>query len=238
MKLAIFDIDGTLTNTNRVDGECFVQAFADLYGITDIETDWSRYPHTTDPAIALQILRDRWGRYPHEREIAALKDRFESLLNERRSSEPGLFAEVPGAAITIERLQNATDGWAVGIATGCWAASAEIKLDAANIRIDRQKVASAEDNLSREKIVEASVARALAVYQKESFERIVSIGDGIWDVRTARNLNYAFIGIGEGEHANLLRGEGAKYVMKDYEQFDEVIRFLNEATVPKQEEDH
>jgi phosphoglycolate phosphatase-like HAD superfamily hydrolase len=236
MKLAIFDIDGTLTNTNLVDGACFVQAFADVYDITDIETDWSKYPHTTDPAIALQIFQQRWGRQPTDEEMNALKERFEALLNQQRSAEPGLFAEIPGASSMIDRLQNASPGWAVGIATGCWAASATLKLMTANIRVDSMKVASAEDNLSREKIVEASFQKALAYYQQPSFERIVSIGDGVWDVRTARNLGFAFLGIGSGEHADLLRKTGARRVIPNYEDFDEVVRNLEDAPVPEAEE--
>jgi len=40
MNLAIFDIDGTLTETNAVDEICFVQAFADAHAITEINTNW------------------------------------------------------------------------------------------------------------------------------------------------------------------------------------------------------
>ncbi len=39
MDLAIFDIDGTLTETDHVDDICFVQALADAHTITEINTD-------------------------------------------------------------------------------------------------------------------------------------------------------------------------------------------------------
>jgi beta-phosphoglucomutase-like phosphatase (HAD superfamily) len=38
MKLAILDIDGTLTNTNHVDEICFTRAFAETHGVTEIGT--------------------------------------------------------------------------------------------------------------------------------------------------------------------------------------------------------
>lgn len=66
MKVAIFDIDGALTDTNYVDDECFVTALAESYGITDINTDWARYPHTTDPGIARHVFRAKFGRQPEE----------------------------------------------------------------------------------------------------------------------------------------------------------------------------
>jgi beta-phosphoglucomutase-like phosphatase (HAD superfamily) len=47
MHLVMFDIDGTLTETMKVDEECFVRSFAEVFGFTDIDADWSHYPHVT-----------------------------------------------------------------------------------------------------------------------------------------------------------------------------------------------
>ena len=41
MKLLVLDLDGTLTRTDAVDEECFVEAFADVFGIRDLNTRWS-----------------------------------------------------------------------------------------------------------------------------------------------------------------------------------------------------
>ena len=86
MKLAIFDIDGTLTNTNSVDDECLVQALADVNNLLDINTNWDQYPHTTDSAITLHIFQERFGRAPQADELTRLTDRFVELLNERYQS--------------------------------------------------------------------------------------------------------------------------------------------------------
>ncbi len=50
-KLAIFDVDGTLVQSYELDGECFVAAFHDAFGIAEVDTDWVRYDHTTDPGV-------------------------------------------------------------------------------------------------------------------------------------------------------------------------------------------
>jgi beta-phosphoglucomutase-like phosphatase (HAD superfamily) len=50
MKLAIFDIDGTLTNTNRLDDECFVEALAEARQAAE-------RPLAADPAIACRPSR-------------------------------------------------------------------------------------------------------------------------------------------------------------------------------------
>ena len=41
MHLVMFDIDGTLTETMKVDEECFVRSFEDVFGFVNIDTDWS-----------------------------------------------------------------------------------------------------------------------------------------------------------------------------------------------------
>jgi phosphoglycolate phosphatase-like HAD superfamily hydrolase len=232
MKLTIFDIDGTLTNTNRVDEECFVQAFADLYGVTDIDTNWADYPHATDSGITLQIFQERWGRAPDPSEVSRLKQSFVSFMQSQFSIDPTLFAEIPGAASMLERLRRESE-WAVSIATGCWSESAEMKLKAAGIDASGIPLACADDSLSREEILRAAVSKAQAHYAQNDFERIVSIGDGVWDVRTALHLNFAFVGIGGGEHEKLLRDTGATYVLGDYSDFEQVVRGLNEAGIPK-----
>jgi len=60
MNLAIFDIDGTLTETNAVDEICFVQAFADAHSITRINTNWMEYRYVTDSGIMFQIFHERF----------------------------------------------------------------------------------------------------------------------------------------------------------------------------------
>ena len=68
MNLAIFDIDGTLTQTDHVDNICFLQALADAHQITNISTDWAGYPHTTDSAIFSFIFLERLEREPSQTE--------------------------------------------------------------------------------------------------------------------------------------------------------------------------
>jgi beta-phosphoglucomutase-like phosphatase (HAD superfamily) len=51
MKLLIFDIDGTLTDTKRVDDECFINAFQDEYGVILTNTDWTTFVNVTDTGL-------------------------------------------------------------------------------------------------------------------------------------------------------------------------------------------
>src|SRR5687768_3454481 len=101
MKLAIFDIDGTLTNTNSVDDKCFVKALSDAHAITEINTDWASYPHTTDSGITLRVFQDKFGRKPTETELGKFKSSFVNLLVDQYESNSSSFAEIAGASIAL-----------------------------------------------------------------------------------------------------------------------------------------
>lgn len=49
MRIALFDIDGTLTASNAIDSECRAAAFHDVFGFT-IHTNWIQY--NTSPIAA------------------------------------------------------------------------------------------------------------------------------------------------------------------------------------------
>ena len=231
MRLAIFDIDGTLTETNEVDSVCFVQALADAHAITGVSTDWAGYLHTTDSWITREVFRERVGRPPDEGELTKFKQCFVGLLDDYRSKDVSLFGEVGGAAAAFGRLRR-EPGWAVAVASGCWRASGVLKLEAAGVEAGGVPAAFAEDGLSREEILLAAVSGARKFYGRESFDSVVSVGDGLWDVRAARNLKLPFLGVGTGARAEMLRRAGASHVIGEFTDYARLLRCLTEAGVP------
>src|SRR4249920_537397 len=95
MHLVMFDIDGTLTETVKVDEECFVRSFKDVFGFADINTDWSHYPRTTDSGIFHDVFTSRIGRSPTAQETSQFRQHFIQLLAAASSQSP--FAPVAGA---------------------------------------------------------------------------------------------------------------------------------------------
>src|SRR6516162_1489083 len=57
MRLVIFDIDGTLTQTMKVDADCFVRSLAEVCGFRDVDTDWSGYKHALIPVYYTRFTR-------------------------------------------------------------------------------------------------------------------------------------------------------------------------------------
>ncbi|HEX8251176.1 MAG TPA: HAD family hydrolase [Pyrinomonadaceae bacterium] len=226
MKLAVFDIDRTLTETNEVDDKCFVKAFAESHQISDIETDWTKYRHVTDSGILLEIFEKRLERAPQEKDFTAFKHCFVEKLREFADKDAKLFAEIPNAKKMLEKLRREKD-WAIALATGCFYDSAELKIKAAKMNIEDFPIATADDAVSREEILRIAIEKSSAYYRQNEFEKIVSIGDGVWDLRTAKNLNLEFIGIAGGKRADKLRREGAEFLIEDFRDYKSFLEYLN-----------
>lgn len=231
MKLAIFDIDETLTSTYNVDSQCFVKAFADEFQFKEINTNWASYGHTTDSGITLQIFQEYLGRIPEASELSRFQDRFVELLQEQYTANPALFLEVPGAAVMLRKLTQGKD-WAIAIATGGWRASAYMKLEAAGLDVAQLPSAFTDDGISREDIVKTAISRAKAVYSQSEFEKIVCIGDAIWDVLTAGKLQLGFVGIASDKQKKVLDDAGVEQIVEDFSNFDEFLAALNNASIP------
>ena len=112
MNLAIFDIDGTLTESVAVDEACFVRAFRDVLGIERINTNWLDYNFQTDSGLAREICRNHLSRDPGEAEISRLQSRFIQLLCAAVEEAGQPMREIPGAAALLHRLV-AHPGWHV-----------------------------------------------------------------------------------------------------------------------------
>ncbi len=159
----------------------------------------------------------------------AVRDRFVRLLREGARTAAD-YRPVAGAPELLERLD--CEGWAVALASGGWRESVTVKLQAAALDLALLPGGFSEDGPSRERIVVTAVRRACEYHGCDSLNRIVCVGDGVWDVRTARQLGYAFIGVGSGAKANRLRAEGASHVVADFRDTVRFISALEVAEVP------
>jgi phosphoglycolate phosphatase-like HAD superfamily hydrolase len=91
-------------------------------------------------------------------------------------------------------------------------------LNSAGFEIGPIPLGSADDGDTREKILKSSLHKAKAVYQAPEFDKIVYVGDWIWDVRAAKALGWKFIGIAQGEEAKALREAGAETILPDFHE--------------------
>lgn len=225
MKLIMFDIDGTLTKTDVADGECFVRALKDVFGITKISDDWSIYPHCTDSGILDFIFQERKGRSPDATEVDLFQSRFVALLKAEAAERP--FCPVAGADKILERLLS-KPSVAVSLASGAWECSARLKLASAGLDLKHLPGAFADDSPVREKIMLASLTKTARAHAQNAFEAVIYFGDGVWDARACHVLGWPFIGIAQSPaKIERLQSEGATAVFPDFEEIDACMEAIH-----------
>ncbi|VEG92462.1 HAD family hydrolase [Legionella spiritensis] len=192
--LIIFDIDGTLTNTNRVDSDYFERALLESLPVKYIDNQWHNYKYSTDSGMVTEIVQSAFGRDPSLEEIAAIKERFVGYLKTAFLKDKSHCLPLSGASEIFTILTQR--GWDIGIATGGWEKSALLKLKTANIPCDGVPIAHSDDHMEREQIITIAIERAKKNYHRPAYAKMIYVGDRIWDKNAARNINIDFIGIG------------------------------------------
>ena len=170
--LVLFDIDGTLTQTNALDATLFARAFVDTFRVELPTLDWTAYRDVSDRGVAEEGALRALGRRARPDEIAAMRERFLTSLRRALGEHEGKL-EVPGAAAIVRTLRE--EGRTVALATGCWDASARLKLAHAEIDVTGLTLASSDDEPDRARIMGAAIEASGAVVGRDP---IVYVGDG------------------------------------------------------------
>jgi phosphoglycolate phosphatase-like HAD superfamily hydrolase len=227
MKLVMFDIDGTLTETSEVDEAGFVRALRETFDFGAVNTDWATYPWCTDSGILETLFQERLRRSPSRDEVRRFQDRFLSLLNAAAVRQP--FNAIAGAKELLSSLTSKA-GIAISIASGAWERSARLKLKSAGLDfINHIPGAFADCSFAREAIMEVSLLKAAEFHCQDSFEAVVYVGDGVWDARAAYKLGFPFIGIArDPAKVERLYAEKAVQVFQDYRDREATLAALNE----------
>ena len=228
--LIIFDIDGTLLHSNRVDSLCFAEAYLQVFGKEFPTIDWTYFPHVTDTSIFDTAIKQQFGRPATREDVQNQQDRFVQLLLEKRVEDPSQFYEIPFARQTVEQLLDEGQ-FVLGIATGGWSCAAMIKLKHIGIPTEELHMSFADDKWTREEIIEASISSAQKKH--EHIDRIVYVGDAIWDVQTTRRMNIPLIGVRRNGDLQVLKTAGASHVIPDYRDYQGFLDLIHQCQVPQ-----
>jgi len=219
-----FDIDGTLVQILPEEELLFGRACAEVLGRAVPRLSWSEFPVVTDAGIVQSVWAQVAGRAPIPGEIEAVRDRHCAGLEALLRQDPGRIQAIPGARAILLRLRSRA-GWA----TGNSAPAARLKLAAAGLLDLDLPLASAEDGPERTAIV----LRCGQLLGLRPGQRLVSVGDGTWDVQAARDLGLPFVGIASVPgRAERLRAAGASAILPDLSDLGAVLRALRTAPVP------
>jgi phosphoglycolate phosphatase-like HAD superfamily hydrolase len=204
--LAVFDIDGTLSDSVPLHQTAFLSVM-EGFSFPSLNRDWASYTHHTDTAIFEEAWSSAYGRRPSLEERAEFHIRLESEFEE--TGRGRIIAEIAGAAAFVEHLRNA--GWAVAFATGGLRKMSRRKLTAIGVKFADDLLVTASEYVTREELVVQAI-EAARIHYAFTPGRVVSIGDGIWDLKTAAALGLHFLGVGTGSKAEILASAGATVV--------------------------
>jgi len=229
MILVIFDVDGTLVFSEKLDSKCFAATYQQVYDLPFPTIDWRKYPHVSDTTIFKTVIQEHFNRVATETEEESFRQKFVANIIENRKNTPTEFKEVPFAKQTIERLLT-DDRFIVGVATGGWKAPAIVKLNFVGIPADQLIITGADGKVTRDDITNETIIKAQKKYN--NIERIVYVGDAIWDVTTTKNMDLPLIGIRRKGDVEFLENLGVGLVLKDYENYDTFLEGVLKVGVP------
>jgi len=209
--LIVFDIDGTLTDSVTQHIEAFKETLLEM-GVSEIKSDFGTFRHHTDSFISKAIFEASQNKGFSKVEF----DLFEKGLTEKLSKQT--VNEIAGAKQLIDELETNSD-YGFCFATGSLRKPAVYKLNSIGIPVEDWQLVTSDSIYDREGIVSKAIENAINHYEITKFERIISVGDGVWDLLTAKNLELEFIGVGLANKRILIES-GAEVVYKDLTEFE------------------
>jgi phosphoglycolate phosphatase-like HAD superfamily hydrolase len=210
----ILDLDGTLMPTAEVDNECFWGAVFGCFEQRAQLPDLHDFKHVTDSGILHEWCVRELGRCPHPQEIVQIKQRFGQLLESAFVLQPDHFSPLPGVREWLEAVRKIEHVY-TGIATGGWEHSARLKLKLSGLDQYDLPLASSDDAMARTEIMQIAAQRTLQ-HHTDHKAVFTYVGDGNWDLKASRELNWGFIGIASGTRAEQLRLAGASRIRKNF----------------------
>jgi len=212
MNLIVFDIDGTMTLSEQHHLGAFQDAMNGV-GVMNIDDDWKSYKHITDTHIFKHNYIAQFGHEPDEDTLALLEELLLDSIQEFVSP-----LEMPGAKQIVNTVK-AHPNYAFAYATGSLYTPAQYKLDETGIHYHQDILIGANGFDSREEIVNAAIEAAKKYHRVDHFDKIISAGDGLWDLQTAKNLELLFLGIG-AKNMDAFTDLGAKYCEENWLEID------------------
>ncbi len=223
MKLVIFDIDGTLIQSHPQEVACFENAIRSVMGIANINHDVQSYQHVTDLGILKECVHHALGRFPTQTEIAAIEDEYLASFSNTIKNDP--IQPIAGVHAFIETLQSMPEV-ALAVATGSHHRSALLKLSHVNPSLCDIPMGTSSDSDIRTTIMEVALNKAKEIYTRNNFNQIIYIGDGPWDVKAVKHLQWGFIGVASNYGKSQLQEWGAKCVIENYLAQTDFLHFM------------
>ncbi len=210
MRHVMFDVDGTLVDSDGFDGDCYLDSVYEVLGHR-LDPDWTRYTHVSDAGILDQHIRENRLDARADEIRAEVKAVFTSKISGHIEANPA--RQIPGAARFIDHLRRRED-LSISIATGGWRETALIKLESAQIDVSGIPIASSNNHYSRTEIMKIAATEAVG----SDSVPCTYFGDGEWDRRACEQLGYNFVLVGNGTSHD--------QAIADFDDAEQALRYI------------
>lgn len=190
-RLALFDLDGTLTQTFHANDPSFTRALSKLIDIDPHYDYTGEVQHPTDEAVFYALFKKINGTEPTLADREAMIDLYLQELMHTYYHKPGFFDEIPGANELLHELHH-SDQWVVAIATGAWQRVAQLKLELAGIHYQHLPLFTSDLFPDKRRFTQMAIE---TVGKEHQLSQITYIGDSNYDYQVSRELGIQFVGI-------------------------------------------
>ncbi len=213
--LYIFDIDGTLTDSIPTYLKVITEVMK-AAGLKDIDTDYDHYLHHTDRYAINYNWKRNYGVAPSKDIHSDLDTKLAYAL----SKEPTII-EIKGARKLLTHFIEKGIPFAFG--TGAYPKATAIKMNDCKLPYHNDILSTSYSSITRAGFVKQAIDKAMKYYKIENFDKIVAVGDGVWDLKAAQTLRLDFIGIGKKNKMQMMDLGCDKWLptMEGFEKFVE-----------------
>ncbi|WCJ60543.1 HAD family hydrolase [Fontisphaera persica] len=195
VRLALFDIDGTLIRTHGAGVRAFARAFAVEFGLGN-GTETMSFAGRTDTSLVREFLRQH-GRQVTPEDMQRFFDCYVFLLDHYlRESTGGV---IPGVPEFLAALQRQHPPAVLGLLTGNIRLGAEIKLRRFGLWGPFVTGAFADDHEDRNEIARVAFARGRALLGDTlQPDEVLVVGDTPHDIRCGRAIGAKTLAVATG----------------------------------------
>jgi len=122
--------------------------------------------------IGLTDIDTDYDNYLHHTDRYALAYNYETLLTLQKNNIPFAYG------------------------TGAFPKATIVKMNQAKLPLIKEVLATSMHSMTREGFVKQAIDKAKTYYNQIGFQRVIAVGDGLWDLRAAQNVGIEFIGVG------------------------------------------
>lgn len=224
MKLLLFDIDGTILQTNGAGTRAANRAFENIYGISEAMTRIDA-AGKTDHLILQEIFMNELNRGFSQKEAEELYKLYIPFLEEETGKSETTV--MPGIPKLLDNLSTRED-MILGVATGNIEPGAWIKLKSAGLDHHFKFGGFGSDSHIRELLIIKAKERALDhVDNGTEIQKTFVIGDTPYDINHGRAAGAVTVGVATGGYSRTeLEKHGPDHLFDDLNNLEMVVEIF------------